>query len=104
MDIKRITSGLLGFPLVLIILLIGNKYVVDVALSIIAILAMSEYFNAVSKVCNPVRWGRILKLFKYICYTSCSNRIFKCSCDIRDTNNINYIICTSHSNRNENKF
>ena len=56
MDIKRITSGLLGFPLVLIILLIGNKYVVDVALSIIAILAMSEYFNAVSKVCNPVRW------------------------------------------------
>ena len=56
MDIKRITSGLLGFPLVLIILLIGNKYVVDVALSIIAILAMSEYFNAVVKVCNPVRW------------------------------------------------
>ena len=56
MDIKRITSGLLGFPLVLIILLIGNKYVVDVALSIIAILAMSEYFNAISKVCNPVRW------------------------------------------------
>ena len=56
MDIKRITSGLLGFPLVLIILLIGNKYVVDVALSIIAILAMSEYFNAVAKVCNPVRW------------------------------------------------
>ena len=56
MDIKRITSALLGFPLVLIILLIGNKIVVDIALSIIAILAMNEYFNAVAKVAKPVRW------------------------------------------------
>ena len=50
MDIKRITSGLLGFPLVLIVLIIGNKYVVDVALAIIAILAIDEYFNAISKI------------------------------------------------------
>lgn len=56
MDIKRITSGLLGFPLVLLILLIGNKYIVDIALSAIALLAMNEYFNAISKVSNPVRW------------------------------------------------
>ena len=56
MDIKRITSGLLGFPLVLIVLLIGNVYVVDVALAIIAILAMDEYFNAISKIAKPVRW------------------------------------------------
>ena len=56
MDIKRITSGLLGFPLVLIILLIGNKYIVDIALAIIALLSMNEYFNAVQKVSNPVRW------------------------------------------------
>lgn len=56
MDIKRITSALLGFPLVLLILLIGNKYVVDIALSIIALLAMDEYFNAISKVAKPVKW------------------------------------------------
>ena len=56
MDIKRITSGLLGFPLVLIVLLIGNVYVVDVALAIIAILAMDEYFNAIAKIAKPVRW------------------------------------------------
>lgn len=56
MDIKRITSGLLGFPLVLIILIIGDKYVVDIALAIIALLAMNEYLNAVSKVAKPVRW------------------------------------------------
>ena len=56
MDIKRITSGLLGFPLVLLILIIGDKIIVDVALSIIALLAMNEYFNAVSKVSKPIRW------------------------------------------------
>ena len=56
MDIKRITSGLLGFPLVVIVLIIGNKYIVDVALSIIAILAMDEYFNAISKISKPVKW------------------------------------------------
>ena len=32
MDIKRITSALLGFPLVVIILTFGNKYIVDIFL------------------------------------------------------------------------
>ena len=63
MDLKRITSALLGFPLVLIILLLGNKIVVDVCLSIIALLAMDEYFNAVSKVAKPVRWLGYLSCF-----------------------------------------
>ncbi len=56
MDIKRITSSLLGFPLVVMIFLVGNKYVVDVLLAIVAILAIYEYFKAVSKVCKPVKW------------------------------------------------
>ena len=63
MDIKRITSGLLGFPLVLIIFLIGNKVFVDVALAIIALLAMNEYLNAVSKVSKPVKWLGYLSCF-----------------------------------------
>lgn len=56
MDIKRITSALLGFPLVVLIMLFGNKYVVDVFLALIAFLSMNEYFNAISKVSTPVRW------------------------------------------------
>ncbi|MBR3002042.1 MAG: phosphatidate cytidylyltransferase [Clostridia bacterium] len=56
MDIKRITSALLGFPLVVLILLIGNKYVVDIFLALVAFLSLDEYFNAISKVSNPVRW------------------------------------------------
>jgi len=56
MDIKRVTSSLLGFPLVLIIFLLGNKIVVDIALVVIAILSMSEYFNAITKIAKPVKW------------------------------------------------
>ena len=56
MNIKRITSALLGFPFVVIILTFGNKYVVDICLTIIALLAMQEYFNAIQKDCKPVRW------------------------------------------------
>ena len=56
MDIKRLTSGLLGFPLVLIIFLVGNRLVVDVALTVIALLSIDEYFNAVKRVAKPVKW------------------------------------------------
>ncbi len=67
MNVQRITSGLLGFPLVLIILLLGNRVVVDIALSVIALLSMSEYLNAVKKVANPIKW---------ISYASCFSIAF----------------------------
>lgn len=64
MDIKRITSALLGFPLVVIILTFGNKYIVDIFLAVIAMLGMQEYFNAISKDSKPVKWiGYLLCLF-----------------------------------------
>ena len=64
MDIKRVTSTLLGFPLVVIILTFGNKYIVDICLAFIALLGMQEYFNAISKDSKPVRWiGYIACLF-----------------------------------------
>lgn len=64
MDIKRVTSAVLGFPLVVIILTLGNKYIVDIFLSTIAFLSMQEYFNAVEKESKPVRWlGYISCLF-----------------------------------------
>ena len=56
MDIKRVTSALLGFPLVVIILTFGNKYIVDIFLAFVAMLGMQEYFNAVEKKSKPVRW------------------------------------------------
>ncbi len=46
MDFKRISSALIGFPLVAIVLIWGNKYLVDIAVSIIAIMSLHEYFHS----------------------------------------------------------
>lgn len=56
MDIKRITSALLGFPLVVIILVFGNKYIVDIAFAVVAAMSLHEYFNAFKQKANPVIW------------------------------------------------
>lgn len=55
MDLKRVTSALLGLPMVIIVLLLGNKYVIDIVLSIVAIISLQEYFNAFSKY-KPIKW------------------------------------------------
>lgn len=56
MDIKRITSALLGFPLVVVVLVFGNKYIVDIAFSIIAAMSLHEYFKGFRKKANPIEW------------------------------------------------
>ena len=66
MDIKRVTSALLGFPLVIIVLLFGNKYVIDVAMAIVAIISLQEYFNAFNKY-KPIKWIGYLIAF-LICF------------------------------------
>ena len=45
MDLKRVSSAMIGFPIVAVILVFGNKYLVDIAVSIIAILSLHEYFH-----------------------------------------------------------
>jgi len=66
MDIKRVTSALLGLPIVMIIILLGNKYVIDVALSIVAIISLHEYYNAFNKY-KPIKWIGYLSAF-LICF------------------------------------
>lgn len=56
MNIKRITTVLIGFPLVAIVLTLGDKYIVDIAFSIIAMLSLSEFYNAFKEKANPVKW------------------------------------------------
>lgn len=53
---SRVISALLLFPLVVVILIFGNVYVIDVAFSAVALLAMNEYFNAFKEKANPVKW------------------------------------------------
>ena len=56
MELKRWTSALIGFPIVAIILIFGNKYIIDIAFSIIAILALYEYFNSFKEDNKKIRW------------------------------------------------
>ena len=66
MDFKRITSTILGLPMVIVVLLLGNKYVIDIALAIVAMIALHEYFNAFSKY-KPIKWLGYLAAFS-ICF------------------------------------
>ena len=57
MDIKRVTSALLGFPLVIIVILLGNKYVIDMVLAIVALISLNEYYSAFeNKQHKPIKW------------------------------------------------
>ena len=56
MNMKRITTALIGFPLVAIVLVLGNKYVIDVFFAIAAIFALYEYNNALKIKAKPIQW------------------------------------------------
>lgn len=55
MDWKRISSSLLGVPMVLVILFLGNKYAIDIAFSVVAFISLHEYYRAFEAY-KPVKW------------------------------------------------
>jgi len=65
MEFKRILSALLGFPLVLAILIFGNKYVVNISFVLVAILSLHEFFQAFRKVSKPIQYVRIFIYFTH---------------------------------------
>lgn len=56
MKLKRILTGVIGFPIIALILIYGNKYIIDALFAVVAIISMHEYFNAVSRKYKPVKW------------------------------------------------
>lgn len=56
MKTKRILTGLIGFPIVAAILILGNKYIIDVLFAIVALISIHEYFSAIEKQYKPVKW------------------------------------------------
>ena len=44
--VKRVISAVVLFPIVALVLIFGDKYLVDIVISIIAIMALYEYFNS----------------------------------------------------------
>ena len=55
MKLKRILSGIIGLPIVALILIYGNIYVIDIVFTIVAIIAMHEYLSAFKGDNNPVK-------------------------------------------------
>lgn len=56
MNLKRILTGLIGFPIVVAILMLGNKYIVDALFAIIILISMYEYTNTISNKYKPVKY------------------------------------------------
>ncbi len=56
MSIKRVISGVILFPILAIILIFGNKYLVDVFISIIAIMSLHEFYKAFKGKAKPIQW------------------------------------------------
>lgn len=56
MSIKRILSGIILFPIFAIILIFGNKYIVDIFVSIVAIMSLHEFYKAFKSKANPIQW------------------------------------------------
>ena len=56
MNIKRILTGLIGLPIVALVLIFGNKYIIDFIFALVAEISIYEYFNATSKKYKPVKY------------------------------------------------
>ncbi len=66
MKLKRILSGIIGLPIVALILIYGNIYVIDVLFALVALISIHEYFNSFKEKHKPVKWLRI-----YVMYINC---------------------------------
>lgn len=56
MKLTRVLSGIIGFPLVALILILGNIYVIDVFFAIVAAISIYEYMGSFKGKCKPVEW------------------------------------------------
>ncbi len=59
MNLKRIITALVGLPFVILLIVLGNKYVVDIVIAIIALIAMYEYANCAKKEVKFISWVRL---------------------------------------------
>ena len=59
--IKRSLTVIVGLPIVLVILIFGNKYIIDAVVAILAIIGIHEYIKCISNKFKPISWiGYIL--------------------------------------------
>ena len=56
MNMKRIGTALIGFPVVAALLIFGNKYVIDILFAVVAIIALYEYNHALRSKAKIIQW------------------------------------------------
>ena len=56
MSLKRVLTTIIGLPIVGLILVFGNKYIIDFIMMLIAVICMFEYFKVIEKVAHPIKW------------------------------------------------
>ena len=56
MNMKRVSTALIGFPIVAGLLIFGNKYVIDALFAVVSLFALYEYNHALKLKAKPVQW------------------------------------------------
>lgn len=56
MNLKRILTAIVGLPIVASLLILGNKYIMDAVIAIIAMVAMYEYSKCISSEAKFISW------------------------------------------------
>ena len=56
MNVKRIMTALVGLPLVILLIIFGNKYIIDIALAIVSVIAMYEYQKCIESDAKFISW------------------------------------------------
>jgi len=61
--IKRSLTAIIGLPIVLLVLIFGNKYIIDAIVAVLAVCGIYEYMKCVSHKFKPVAWiGYVLAI------------------------------------------
>lgn len=98
MDIKRVLTGVIGFPIIAAILILSNTYVFDGIVAIIALISVHEFYNSFittkkSKTCN-ISWLHFLYRNSFNTYNT--KRIFIINSNIINTSSCSNIILRKH--------
>ena len=56
MNLKRLGTALIGGPIIIALLVLGNPQLIDVFLALAAVRAINEYNNCAKNVCKPISW------------------------------------------------
>lgn len=76
MNLNRILTTVIGLPIVIIVFIFGNIYLMDVLFAIIAAMSLHEYFDSFKGKAKPVYWLRIFSMFFNIINTYCTKTIY----------------------------